>query len=145
MTNVANNTLVYKAVAKGLAMLGDQIDKDNRKLIQMLASLDKLQIKLSKGPAGFKQLAKAEKEVDAGVCPGAPCPGCGRTETDGAQKTARYPASAEPGTGQRGPECFTERPSHTGRAKEPGKQSDCERSDPVVRCAEKGSRRLCAL
>ena len=65
MTNVANNTLVYKAVAKGLAMLGDQIDKDNRKLIQMLASLDKLQIKLSKGPAGFKQLAKAEKEVDA--------------------------------------------------------------------------------
>ncbi|WP_278672074.1 hypothetical protein [Alistipes indistinctus] len=46
-------------------MLGDQIDKDNRKLIQMLASLDKLQIKLSKGPAGFKQLAKAEKEVDA--------------------------------------------------------------------------------
>ena len=49
MTNVANNTLVYKAVAKGLAMLGDQIDKDNRKLIQMLASLDKLQIKLSKG------------------------------------------------------------------------------------------------
>ena len=44
MTNVANNTLVYKAVAKGLAMLGDQIDKDNRKLIQMLASLDKLQI-----------------------------------------------------------------------------------------------------
>ena len=65
MTNVENNTLVYKAVAKGLAMLGDQIDKDNRKLIQMLASLDKLQIKLSKGPAGFKQLAKAEKEVDA--------------------------------------------------------------------------------
>ena len=65
MTNVANNTLVYKAVAKGLAMLGDQIDKDNRKLIQMLASLDKLQIKLSKGPAGFKQLAKAEKKVDA--------------------------------------------------------------------------------
>jgi hypothetical protein len=65
MTNVANNTLVYKSVAKGLAMLGDQIDKDNRKLIQMLASLDKLQIKLSKGPAGFKQLAKAEKEVDA--------------------------------------------------------------------------------
>ena len=65
MTNVANNTLVYKAVAKGLAMLSDQIDKDNRKLIQMLASLDKLQIKLSKGPAGFKQLAKAEKEVDA--------------------------------------------------------------------------------
>ena len=65
MTNVANNTLVYKAVAKGLAMLGDQIDKDNWKLIQMLASLDKLQIKLSKGPAGFKQLAKAEKEVDA--------------------------------------------------------------------------------
>ena len=65
MTNVANNTLVYKAVAKGLAMLGDQIDKDNRKLIQMLASLDKLQIKLSKGPAGFKQLAKAEKGVDA--------------------------------------------------------------------------------
>lgn len=65
MTNVANNTLVYKAVSKGLAMLGDQIDKDNRKLIQMLASLDKLQIKLSKGPAGFKQLAKAEKEVDA--------------------------------------------------------------------------------
>ena len=65
MTNVANNTVVYKAVAKGLAMLGDQIDKDNRKLIQMLASLDKLQIKLSKGPAGFKQLAKAEKEVDA--------------------------------------------------------------------------------
>ena len=65
MTNVANNTLVYKAVAKGLAMLGDQIDKDNRKLIQMLASLDKLQIKLSKGPAGFKHLAKAEKEVDA--------------------------------------------------------------------------------
>ena len=65
MTNVANNTLVYKAVAKGLAMLGDQIDKDNRKLIQMLASLDKLQIKLSTGPAGFKQLAKAEKEVDA--------------------------------------------------------------------------------
>ena len=40
-------------------------NKDNRKLIQMLASLDKLQIKLSKGPAGFKQLAKAEKEVDA--------------------------------------------------------------------------------
>ena len=65
MTNVANNTLVYKAVAKGLAMLGDQIDKDNRKLIQMLASLDKLQIKLSKGPAGFNQLAKAAKEVDA--------------------------------------------------------------------------------
>ena len=65
MTNVANNTLVYKSVAKGLAMLGDQIDKDNRKLLQMLASLDKLQIKLSKGPAGFKQLAKAEKEVDA--------------------------------------------------------------------------------
>ena len=65
MTNVANNTLVYKAVAKGLAMLGDQIDKDNRKLIQMLASLDKLQIKLSKGPAGFKQLAKTEKKVDA--------------------------------------------------------------------------------
>ena len=65
MTTVANNTLVYKSVAKGLAMLGDQIDKDNRKLIQMLASLDKLQIKLSKGPAGFKQLAKAEKEVDA--------------------------------------------------------------------------------
>lgn len=65
MTNVANNTLVYKAVAKGLAMLGDQMDKDNRKLIQMLASLDKLQGKLSKGPAGFKQLANAEKEVDA--------------------------------------------------------------------------------
>lgn len=65
MTNVANNTLVYKAVAKGLAMLGDQMDKDNRKLIQMLASLDKLQGKLSKGPAGFKQLANAGKEVDA--------------------------------------------------------------------------------
>jgi len=147
MTNVANNTLVYKSVAKGLAMLGDQIDKDNRKLIQMLASLDKLQIKLSKGPAGFTtgEGGKGGRRRHTGVCPGAPCPGCGRTETDGAQKTARYPASAEPGTGQRGPECFTERPSHTGRAKEPGKQSDCERSDPVVRCAEKGSRRLCAL
>ncbi|MFQ8804455.1 MAG: hypothetical protein ACLR8Y_04160 [Alistipes indistinctus] len=148
MTNVANNTLVYKAVAKGLAMLGDQIDKDNRKLIQMLASLDKLQIKLSKGPAGFKQLAKAEKEVDAATQAYAQAlhaRAAAEQKRTELKKTARYPASAEPGTGQRGPECFTERPSHTGRAKEPGKQSDCERSDPVVRCAEKGSRRLCAL